>query len=299
VSDQEHIASFAIDEDGFSPRLLRAYYFAEGRDFPKDARLKERYVYDYELEFITFSEGSMVIGDRDYKVAKGDILFRRPGEYTQATMPYVCYYIGFDLLGNMDKDLDTYNFHNPQDFQPLYRNPILDRLPTRFHPAEYEKYLFLFEKVFHERVHPSTCSKIIIKATILQILSELYADSAASKVEDRLASSPYKAVITKVLSYIDENYAKRILLEDLAAIAGLSASHFHKVFSGVIGTTPNHYILSKRLKHAKTLLSKQRTGITEVALQSGFDSAAYFSYSFKKHVGISPRNFREQFCHIP
>lgn len=297
VSGCEPIAAFTVDEDSFSPRLLRAYYFAEGKDFPKNSRLRERIVYDYELEFITFSEGSMVIGNRDYKVAKGDILFRRPGEYTQGIMPYVCYYIGFDLQGNTAKDLNTYNFHDPQDYQPLYQNHILDKIPTHFHTNEYEKYLFLFEKVFHERVHPSTCSKLIIKATILQILSELYADSAASKMEDRLFSSPYKTVLAKVLSYIDENYTRRILLRDLAAIAKLSPSHFHKVFTATTGNTPNDYILSKRLEHAKNLLSKQREGITEVALQSGFDSAAYFSYSFKKHIGISPRNFRELFCY--
>ncbi|MNY28002.1 Arabinose operon regulatory protein [compost metagenome] len=54
------------------------------------------------------------------------------------------------------------------------------------------------------------------------------------------------------------------------------------------------YILDKRIERAQYLLATSRITYSEIAIQTGFDSLSYFSKSFKKLTGMSPRAYKKQ-----
>ncbi|MFC2133707.1 GyrI-like domain-containing protein [Bacteroidota bacterium] len=99
----------------------------------------------------------------------------------------------------------------------------------------------------------------------------------------------YKLRISKAVSYIDRNIKSKINLEELARAAFFSPFHFHRLFTSIVGETPNEFVKRIRIeKAAHMLVYRKSLSITEVALECGFSSSAAFSRSFKHHYAVSP-----------
>ena len=89
-----------------------------------------------------------------------------------------------------------------------------------------------------------------------------------------------------LLSLSSEN----VPLNALAREACLSPFHFHRSFTQIFGSTPHQYLTAYRMDRATRLL-KSLT-VTEVALESGFESPASFSSLFRRHYGRPPSAFK-------
>ncbi|WP_094550662.1 helix-turn-helix transcriptional regulator [Petroclostridium xylanilyticum] len=287
-----------ITAEEFSPKVLKSSLFTQGMTYPVGYKLNKRYIYDYEIEFFLESSGAMFIDDKLYPIHKGDIVFRKPGQTTQGIMPYCCYLICFDLLGNTHKDPETYDFDREQEFQNYYLNPVLDCIPPLFHPASGEKYHHLFDAVLKKFINPGEGSPLLLKAHVLQILYHLHEDIRNPLMNTGMPLSPHYMTLKKVVEYAQKNIQDKINLQKLAELAGLSPNHFHKIFSETMGITPNNFITKLRLDKAKELLVKTNQPISEVALECGFENIPYFSFLFKKHLNISPGEFRRKHSSI-
>ena len=103
----------------------------------------------------------------------------------------------------------------------------------------------------------------------------------------------YKVRINRAIQYIEANLANKISLSEVADVSYFSAYHFHRIFTGIVGETVNDYIVRRRLEGAVNLLIfKTELSVTQVALDSGFSSAANFSKAVKLHFGFSPSEIR-------
>lgn len=96
----------------------------------------------------------------------------------------------------------------------------------------------------------------------------------------------------KILEFVAGNYGGTISLEDLAAVAGISPSHFSKIFRSVIGQGPMQFVTSYRLEQAKKRLIRPDLPMVDIALGCGFADQAHFSRVFKQVEGITPRAYR-------
>ncbi len=83
-------------------------------------------------------------------------------------------------------------------------------------------------------------------------------------------------------------------LTDLAEQSGLSLSRFKTRFKQEIGIAPGNYILQRKIEKAKQLLLEQNANVTTLAFELGFSSSQYFATSFRRHVGMSPSEFRDR-----
>ena len=104
--------------------------------------------------------------------------------------------------------------------------------------------------------------------------------------------APYKLRVVR--DFIEEHLAQELELDMLAQTAGLSRFHFSRVFQQATGHSPFRYVTLRRLDRAKRLMCETRLSLAEIARQSGFGSAAYFSNIFRKSVGFSPSEWRRQ-----
>ncbi len=93
--------------------------------------------------------------------------------------------------------------------------------------------------------------------------------------------------------WIDANSHHQIDLEQAADEAGISAFHFLRLFSRVLGVTPHQYLLRSRLRHAARLLADGAISITAIAYDVGFGDLSNFVRTFHRAAGVSPRRFRE------
>ena len=102
----------------------------------------------------------------------------------------------------------------------------------------------------------------------------------------------YVQCFNRVIDYIRDHITEDLPLERLADVAGFSPFHFHRIFSSLIGETVNQFVVRLRLERAVMLLkSSPRCSIQQVAFDSGFQSLSNFSRTFKKHYGISAREW--------
>ena len=84
----------------------------------------------------------------------------------------------------------------------------------------------------------------------------------------------------------------RVRLKEVARDACLSPYHFHRAFRQVFGETPHAFLLRQRLGRAASLLRRRDLSVTEVCLETGFESLPSFSALFRRRFGVAPRDFR-------
>ena len=106
----------------------------------------------------------------------------------------------------------------------------------------------------------------------------------------------YSDCIKDVMQYIREHINEPLDREVLAAIAGFSIPHFHRVFTAHVGESAISYVRRLRLERAGRKLRMGAVDITEVALAAGYDTHAAFSKAFKQQFGLSPSEFRQLGC---
>jgi len=97
-------------------------------------------------------------------------------------------------------------------------------------------------------------------------------------------------IIEPAVKYLREHiYDCSLQSDSLARLCGISGTYFRKIFTARFGRTPQNYIVTKRIAHAKSIFdSGDFDTIKEVALSVGYNDPLYFSKAFKKTYGISP-----------
>jgi len=98
--------------------------------------------------------------------------------------------------------------------------------------------------------------------------------------------------IEKALNYVEENMHLHLLLADLARVACLSPSQFHRLFKKHTGTTPFKFIEEVKVKQALHMLKTHKIPIHQLATALGYNDYETFSRVFKKHFHISPHDIR-------
>jgi two-component system response regulator YesN len=98
--------------------------------------------------------------------------------------------------------------------------------------------------------------------------------------------------ICRALVYIERHFSEEITLEDIAREAGLSRYHFCRLFRHETGSTFLEYLQSVRVRQAQALLADPYLRITEVAYTVGFGDLSHFDRTFRRMVGLSPREYR-------
>ena len=95
--------------------------------------------------------------------------------------------------------------------------------------------------------------------------------------------------------YIRENVGDEISNTEIGAIFGYHPFYVSKMLKDRKGQTLRQYIISYRLKAAKRLLQLTDKSIGEIAEETGFTDASYFTKSFKSSLGITPKEYRNSF----
>jgi AraC family transcriptional regulator len=97
-----------------------------------------------------------------------------------------------------------------------------------------------------------------------------------------------------VMNAVLQNPEAEHSIEEMAARAGLTPSHFCRVFKKANAVTPHQYVLKARLDRAQQLLAQADTPIAQIADLLGFSSQSHFTRVFKQFTGRTPSDFRHQ-----
>ncbi len=95
--------------------------------------------------------------------------------------------------------------------------------------------------------------------------------------------------IARAVQWIRENYALPFRVEEVARLAGMSVSAFHRNFQAVTSMSPIRYQKQMRLHRARLLLAANPTDIAGISRQVGYESPAQFSREYRRLFGGPPR----------
>jgi len=127
------------------------------------------------------------------------------------------------------------------------------------------------------------------------VLLESFAKQLCDHTEDLAVSVDGREpdAILKARTYIHAKLDEPLPLSSVARQAGLSESHFCRVFKEITGLTLTDYVTRARIAWARKELLRPATRISEIAFMVGFQSLSQFNRSFSRIVGCSPSKFRE------
>ena len=104
----------------------------------------------------------------------------------------------------------------------------------------------------------------------------------------------YLSRIEKALHYIESNLERRFGVADVAAVAGYSPYHFHRLFTLIVGESVMAYVRRRRLTEAAADLRDGRGSVLDTALRWTFDSQEAFTRAFRSFAGTTPARFRRE-----
>lgn len=100
--------------------------------------------------------------------------------------------------------------------------------------------------------------------------------------------------ILRAQAYLQAHLADPVSLAELAQTVGLSVSRLAHLFREQTGQTPQQFVETERMARARQMLERTTRPIAAIALEVGFENPFYFSLRFKRHTGLSPRDWRQQ-----
>jgi AraC family transcriptional regulator len=141
-------------------------------------------------------------------------------------------------------------------------------------------------KGVHERLYVET----LVDALATHFLRR-YRSSRRSPQEVTGGLSLYK--LRRTTSYIRDHLEQDLSLVTLASVGEMSPTHFARLFKHATGLTPHHYVIACRMERAKLLLAETAETLIDIGLQVGCADQSHFTALFHKHVGLTPKAYRE------
>lgn len=97
----------------------------------------------------------------------------------------------------------------------------------------------------------------------------------------------------RVMDFIQDHLRQDLSLEALAQQTGFSPYHFACLFRQATGESPHQFVLRQRIERAQRLLKERDVPLAHVAVESGFANQSHFTQTFKQHLGLTPRAYRQ------
>ncbi|WP_221793047.1 AraC family transcriptional regulator [Aquisediminimonas sediminicola] len=133
-----------------------------------------------------------------------------------------------------------------------------------------------------------------IGALVNALKAHILRGTASAPVDDVPTSTFSAYRLHQIMGEIDRRPNAHHSLENMAETAGVSPSHFCRVFRQAIGIPPHKYIMRKRLDRAKEMLSHTGLSLAAIAESVGFASQSHFTRAFRQYAATTPSDFRKK-----
>ena len=155
----------------------------------------------------------------------------------------------------------------------------------------------LMRRIHQEAESGSPYSALAMKTylkMILVLLMNHYAGNAAT-AGAVVRKTDHLERLQPLFDYVDQHYVENITVEDAARLLRMSKSHFMRFFRAVTGQPFISHLNRSRIERAQHLMATTDLLIAAIAQAVGFCDQSYFGVIFRRHVGITPREYRRRF----
>lgn len=247
--------------------------------------------YCLEINLALSSGGTYYIGENSYPINKGDIFIINNYEYHYAAndsdeMELLVIIFDPELVWQ-NEEMDYLYIKAFYEWKDSFRHRLSGDAVS---PAIYD-IIFEIDREWSEK---ATGCRLVIKSLLLKLLALLYRRfEEASQYSEKIMRFQNEYIrIIDAINYIDRNFKETITLKQLADLVNMNQNYFSSYFKNVMKCPVSAYIIRRRLKQACLLLATTEDSIIEIAAASGFDNVPYFNRTFKKHMGMTPGEYR-------
>ena len=250
----------------------------------------------YELVLVDRGSAQHFMNSKAIQIRPGNLFLIPPGK----------------IHGYLDpQDLHIYNFLFCRDVYELFRNDLsslpsfqmLFQVQLRLESdlrsrtgllslagEDFEKALNAAGKIVCEIESRHQGARTVVLGSFLSFIAHCLRQ--ASLPVKSCAANHYAGQISSLLAELEQHPDKEWTLEKMARAAGMSVANFRLCFHMLTGCAPVEYLLQLRLRKAAAMLVSSRLSVGEIAWQTGFRDANYFSRQFRRFYGESPRDYR-------
>lgn len=246
-----------------------------------------------EIVIITSGKGMHILEDEEYSISKGDIFVVQQSQYHNIKEIEKLKYIVIIFLNDLFvidyfKKLSGFNsfFH----IEPTLRNINNFDAKMELSYFELESITTIVMEIKEELEKKDEGYRTLAKNGFIRLttkLSRLYSNTGHLQAKSLLS-------IERILMKLNQDYAKKWTLNDMAKYNYMSISTLTRSFKETTKTTPINYLLQLRLKKAKYLLKTQvNISITEISMRTGFNDSNYFTKQFRQMFNCTPSQMRK------
>lgn len=235
---------------------------------------------DYQIIYIASGNGTFYFSPAHHiTLGAGNIVIYRPHRMQR-----------YEYEGKCNPEIYWIHFTGSHVEEILQKYGITSDLHYLFVDKNKE-YNQIFEKIIFEL----QCKKPFFTESCTNLFLQLLIMFGRYKINKMTYSMPLSFhKLDEATAYFHEHFNENIDIDDYIKKyeTGSCTSLFYRHFKEYTGQTPLQYILGIRLSTAKRMLENTDYSISEISASIGYDNALYFSRLFHKHVGVSPKEYR-------
>ena len=149
-----------------------------------------------------------------------------------------------------------------------------------------------FLQVLHTFIRSDQYCYPDVMAAFYTLLGKLYRQKNVADVSEGVGAR-FAPAVQYMKDHWNDEY---ISISALADMVGTTEKYFRDTFKRVYGVSPLKYFHKCKMANIRQLISDMTLTVNDIARMSGFSDANYFSRFFKKHLGISPSEYRNYYC---
>ncbi|MCK5128439.1 MAG: helix-turn-helix domain-containing protein [Clostridiales bacterium] len=245
-----------------------------------------------EIMYVTKGKCTIKVEDQTYCLVNGDFILIDADIPHRIVMDQTqqCKMINIEFgFTKEHKNIPTMKQLLGEDF---FQNKLFEDAQSHYVFKDNSHIYSYLKSLITELYSNNSPSNRIIQMQVAQLLFklvDLYTDSTSRR--------PVQSIIhiRKAIDYMSNHYFDEIKVSQVAKSAGLNANYLQRIFKKHTHKTVIAYLNDIRIKKAKELLANTDIAIIDICLYVGINSRQYFTYLFKKHEGVTPKQYRNSF----
>ncbi|MBC8079670.1 MAG: AraC family transcriptional regulator [Gorillibacterium sp.] len=239
-----------------------------------------------EISCVKQGRGCYVVNGKKHMMETGDVILFNSMEphywevFPPENMDQPVLLFSPALLGSGESSRSDYPYL--QIFSEKSTN-FSNKLPTG-HPGTKDIFNLLLDMTL-EYENKQIGYRMMLRGKLLQLITTLVRSfqDESKAMEDLHSKQGQLERLSSTLEFINANYIHDLRLADAASEACMSSSYFSTFFSKTLGLSFKEYLIRLRIEHAMELMHTTNKSITEIALESGFNSLSNYYKAYKKY----------------
>ncbi len=244
----------------------------------------------YEIMMILSDSAQLLVNNEVYDVPYGSVLLFGPSDL------HLVRYSGKDsykrfVVWFKDDFLNEFEAIKSRLLKCFYLRGFNKANMLNLSAEEFEKIREIFVRLTEaaNSPHSDPILEKFLLGELLVSVNGFYDKKGLEAISGDQDSAVYSAVFSAI-RFVQENFSEKITAESLEKLTGVGKRRLCENFLSVTGMTTGQYILNCRLTSAKAYLV-QGLSVAEVCEKTGFENWSNFSRTFKKHIGLSPKQY--------